>query len=491
MEHKRSATAVRKRLNPAARWGRYLMAGALLLAVLVASGISAQLSATSDTPHGSSLEDADSTLYAYGDRRRPLVEETGGAQTLNIYGPGGQIIAQVVADALGGSQKAPHLLADHLGSTRAILDADDNVVARFEYGPHGETAAASGTGTAAELPYRYTGHAYDEEQRLYQTPARGYDPTTGRFLSTDPEQGGANSYSYSGNDPINSMDPDGEAPIHFLLYSRYGVETLDYPGIASIRGNVEGLYNLSRTMSSTLVVAAMDGNMRVGIPPDPIQNSHMTIIAHGLPDQLSVINPHTGALATITGAEFPRFLRSGLVRIFGNDAHLVARGTRSMSILSCHGACRIPNAPGYPENSFAEQFARVARPYFPNLEDVVASPYEIHSARGRHAAHQNEIELGVYRRENGHPEILGRHMDMENFVSGQYPDSLFGRVWDAGFDTLTQTFHTPTSHGVTSREMQTDWPSDIGYHIYTHVQDYLEPVLRRTPVLPPPAIPEE
>ena len=78
MEHKRSATAARKRLKPIARWGRYLLAGALLLAVLVASGISAQLFATSDTPHGSSLEDADPTLYAHGDRLRPLVEETGG-----------------------------------------------------------------------------------------------------------------------------------------------------------------------------------------------------------------------------------------------------------------------------------------------------------------------------------------------------------------------------------------------------------------------------
>ena len=67
---------------------KYLLAGALLVAVLVASGISAQLFATSDTLHGSSLEDADPTLYAHGHRLRPLVEETSGVQTLNIYAPG-------------------------------------------------------------------------------------------------------------------------------------------------------------------------------------------------------------------------------------------------------------------------------------------------------------------------------------------------------------------------------------------------------------------
>ncbi len=210
-----------KRSTTAARWGRYPLAGALLLAVLVASGISAQLFATSDTLQGSSQEDADPTLYAHGDRLRPLVEATNGAQTLNIYGPGGQIIAQVARDGLGGSQKAPHLLADHLGSTRAILDADDNVVARFEYGPHGETAAASG---AAELRYRYTGHPYDESQGVYQTPNRGYDPTTGRFLSVDPQRQDASPYVYAGNNPVGFVDPTGGIKVPFFVFTGFKVE---------------------------------------------------------------------------------------------------------------------------------------------------------------------------------------------------------------------------------------------------------------------------
>ena len=35
---------------------------------------------------------------------RPLVEETDGVQMLNIYGPVGQIIAQVVEDGQGGQE---------------------------------------------------------------------------------------------------------------------------------------------------------------------------------------------------------------------------------------------------------------------------------------------------------------------------------------------------------------------------------------------------
>ena len=206
MEHKRSAIAARKRLNPIARWGRYMLAGALLLAVLVASGIAVQLFATSDTLHGSSLEDADPTLYVHGDRLRPLVEETDGAPVLNIYGPGGRIIGQVARDGSGG-QEVRHLLADHLGSTRAGLDSEGNVVAQFEYGPHGETATS---GAAAGVRYRYTGHPYDESQGLYQTPARGYDPATGRFLSVDPQRQDGSPYVYAGNNPVLYKDQTGK-----------------------------------------------------------------------------------------------------------------------------------------------------------------------------------------------------------------------------------------------------------------------------------------
>ena len=232
---------------------KYLLTGVAAAVLLVASGISAQLFATSDAPQGSSLEDADPTLYAHGDRLRPLVEETGGARTLNIYGPGGQIIAQVARDGLGGSQKAPHLLADHLGSTRAALDADGNVVARFEYGPHGETAT-SGTGTAAELPYRYTGHPYDEAQGLYETPARTYDPTTGRFLSVDPQRQDASPYVYAGNNPVGFVDPTGGGGVPFFIYSGSKESSFPYGDIAKKLGASPGQMIPSDEMFRTIVV---------------------------------------------------------------------------------------------------------------------------------------------------------------------------------------------------------------------------------------------
>ena len=228
------STAARKRVKRATRWGLYSMVS-VLLAVVVA-GAEAQMLAASESPdsvaaatasQGANVAGASNaagasssarTLYVYGDHIRPMVEETNGVQTLNIYGPGGQIIAQVVRDG-SGEQEVRYLLADHLGSTRVALDADGNAVARFEYGPYGETAAA-GT-AAAEVRYRYTGHPWDEAQGVYETPARGYDPTLGRFLSVDPQRQGASPYAYAGNNPVGYVDPTGDIPYPFFIVSDY------------------------------------------------------------------------------------------------------------------------------------------------------------------------------------------------------------------------------------------------------------------------------
>ena len=224
----------RRGVKSAARSGLYLAVGVLPIIVLGATGIAAHLleaspsskpaparfvTSTATNAAGVSSEAGASstrTLYSYGGQLRPLVEETNGVQTLNIYGPDGQIIAQVARDGQGG-REVRHLLADHLGSTRVALDADGNVVARFEYGPYGETAA-SGT-AAADVRYRYTGHPYDEPQGLYETPARQYDPTLGRFLSVDPQREDASPYAYAGNNPVGLVDPTGGTPGPFFIVS--------------------------------------------------------------------------------------------------------------------------------------------------------------------------------------------------------------------------------------------------------------------------------
>ncbi|MCF6245659.1 MAG: RHS repeat-associated core domain-containing protein, partial [Sulfurovum sp.] len=60
-------------------------------------------------------------------------------------------------------------------------------------------------------PYCYTAREFDRED-LYYYRARYYDPTLGRFISSDPIEflaGDFNFYRYVGNDPVNWNDPSG------------------------------------------------------------------------------------------------------------------------------------------------------------------------------------------------------------------------------------------------------------------------------------------
>ena len=50
--------------------------------------------------------------------------------------------------------------------------------------------------------------------------ARDYDPVVGRWLQRDPikfEGGDTNLYAYVGNDPVNYVDPSGQAAVAPLL----------------------------------------------------------------------------------------------------------------------------------------------------------------------------------------------------------------------------------------------------------------------------------
>ena len=66
-------------------------------------------------------------------------------------------------------------------------------------------------------PFRYRGYVYDEESGWYYLQSRYYDPSLGRFVSSDvylsTGQGvlGHNSYAYCLNNPVNGADPSGKA----------------------------------------------------------------------------------------------------------------------------------------------------------------------------------------------------------------------------------------------------------------------------------------
>ena len=71
----------------------------------------------------------------------------------------------------------------------------------------------------------FAGHIKDSATGLNYMQARYYDPVIGRFLSIDPmtmldmdmNPNYFNRYSYTANDPVNAIDPDGQATFSISL----------------------------------------------------------------------------------------------------------------------------------------------------------------------------------------------------------------------------------------------------------------------------------
>ena len=195
-----------------------------IVAILVALWLwpaAARAQSTTTTTHGTGL--------------RPLVEETGSSQTLNIYGPGGLLIVQVATDSPSGgtaTTQTRYLLHDHLGSTRVVLDESNQVLGSFDYTPFGETTVTTGaTGNVDAVAYRYTGQEINGELETYNFHARQYDAGVGRFDRVDPARQFASSYVYVGNNSINLVDFTGQEGRPLILYR----EVAEFTGDRSFR----------------------------------------------------------------------------------------------------------------------------------------------------------------------------------------------------------------------------------------------------------------
>ena len=100
-------------------------------------------------------------------------------------------------------------LTDRLGSTRALVSNNGNVLDTITYDAWGKIA--SQMNPSAQPLFLFTGIAYDAPLGLYfnGNGRREYDPETGRFIEQDPMQfhaGDSNLYRYVRNDPTNAVD---------------------------------------------------------------------------------------------------------------------------------------------------------------------------------------------------------------------------------------------------------------------------------------------
>lgn len=101
---------------------------------------------------------------------------------------------------------------DHLGSVRAVVKTNGEVLQRNAYYPFGGLYQADATDDTYR--YKYNGKELDRTfgHNMYDYGARWQDPYLVRFTTIDPlaeKYYHLSPYAYCANNPVNAVDPDG------------------------------------------------------------------------------------------------------------------------------------------------------------------------------------------------------------------------------------------------------------------------------------------
>lgn len=142
---------------------------------------------------------------------------------------------------------------DRLGAPQALTDSTGNIVWKGVYSPFGYVYAdenPDGDQKLVEFNLRFPGQYFDKESGLHYNYFRTYDPSTGRYLESDPIglAGGLNTYAYVGGNPLRFSDSKGLA---YNLAARFGwtIGTGIDAGVKALTGTA---------LSSMLGAAAWD-----------------------------------------------------------------------------------------------------------------------------------------------------------------------------------------------------------------------------------------
>ncbi|PTT80862.1 hypothetical protein DBR42_18815 [Pelomonas sp. HMWF004] len=155
------------------------------------------------------------TLFAY-DQDHHLIGEykpDGTAITEYVW-LGDTPVAVIKPNASGSGVQVFAIHTDHLDTPRMILDAQGQVRWRWMGEPFGASPAEEQP--TAGLPalqqnLRFPGQQYEAFGGRHYNHFRDYDPTTGRYVQSDPIGlgGGINTYAYVGGNPLSYIDPLG------------------------------------------------------------------------------------------------------------------------------------------------------------------------------------------------------------------------------------------------------------------------------------------
>jgi len=211
--------------------------------ILDANGNTTQLrSMTLDYSPDNRLIAANDSTYGYNGIGERVLKTTASKTTVYHYGLQGQLMAEL--NDSGQLEKAYIYLNgqplavldyatdpsgvlyyshnDHLGTPQGLTDQSGTIVWLADYSPFGLAAVNDDPdldGNPVTFNLRFAGQYFDGESGLHYNYFRDYDPTTGRYVQSDPIGlgGGLNTYVYVMNNPSKFIDKYGLSGTCFAL----------------------------------------------------------------------------------------------------------------------------------------------------------------------------------------------------------------------------------------------------------------------------------
>ncbi|MFG6416143.1 RHS repeat domain-containing protein [Roseateles sp. DC23W] len=153
------------------------------------------------------------TIYAYDLDNHLIGEYKPDGTPINEYIWLGDI--PVVMINLSGAEFAAYgIHTDHLNTPRMLLEPGGALRWRWLGEPFGASPAEeqpTAGRPALKFNLRFPGQQYEAFGGRHYNHFRDYDPTTGRYVQSDPIglEGGINTYAYSYSNPISYADPSG------------------------------------------------------------------------------------------------------------------------------------------------------------------------------------------------------------------------------------------------------------------------------------------
>lgn len=143
-----------------------------------------------------------------------------------------QILTAANGSESGISSQKAYLHNNHLGSVAFETDESGAVSQASLYQPYGASSKDSNKASQKVSTYSFSGKEEDGSG-LYYFEARYYDPVTTRFVSPDPLFAvdmdkciesiiECNLYQYTGNNPVNFVDPTGKSVTVWDALNAYG-----------------------------------------------------------------------------------------------------------------------------------------------------------------------------------------------------------------------------------------------------------------------------